>query len=139
MLFPALILLGSPAIYQPKLGSPERKAQMDALRKKVLPGLRQTVVFKVAWLRSDGTAAFLYGRPTRPDGKAVDYRKTIYADAKREGMFDDNVSALFRKKGGKWTVNEWTLGATDVPWDGMWTRKHLPRALFPGVGFAGVN
>lgn len=134
MLFPALILLGGPAIYQPKVGSIERKALMDALRKVVVPKVKQTVVFKVTWLRSNGSAAFLWGKPTRPDGKPVDYSKTIYAEAIREGMFDDGICALWRKSKGKWRVDEWVLGPTDVPWDGMWTRKHLPRGLFPPKG-----
>lgn len=121
-------------IYEPKVGSKERTALMDSLRKLVVPKVKQTVVFKASWLRSNGSAAFLYGKPVRPDGGPVDYSKTIYAEAKKEGMFDDNVSALWRKKKGKWVVEEWFLGSTDVPWDGMWKTKKLPRALFPFGG-----
>ena len=134
MFFPALTILTGPAIYEPKIGSPERKAQMDALRRLVVPKLKQTVQFQATWMRSNGTAAFLWGKPVRPDGGAVDYRKTIYAEALKEGAFDDNVYALWRKAKGKWVVNEWGIGATDVPWDGMWTRKGLPRGLFPKMG-----
>ncbi|RYG30315.1 hypothetical protein EON81_25135 [bacterium] len=134
MLIPALLLLSEPKIYEPKVGSPERKALMDALRKVTTPGLRQSVVFKVDWLRSNGSAAFFYGRPVQPNGKPVDYTKTIYADAKREGVFDDNAHALWRKRGKKWIVDDWGIGNTDVPWDGMWTRKGLPRGLFPKAG-----
>lgn len=130
----AALLLGGPKIYEPKAGSKERKAIMDALRKVVVPKLKQTVIFQVAWIRSDGTTAFLNGQPLRPDGKPVDYSKTIYAAAKREGMFDDNFSALMRKKKGRWVADDWQIGATDVPWDGVWTRKNLPRKLFPGAG-----
>ena len=112
----------------------DHSVSMDALRKAVTPTLEQTVIFKIEWIRSNGAAAFMWGVPKRPDGGKVDYRKTIYASALNEGAFDDNVNALFRKKKGKWTVDKWQIGATDVPWDGLWAREKLPRALFPGPG-----
>ncbi|RZJ06219.1 MAG: hypothetical protein EOP39_19445 [Rubrivivax sp.] len=36
----------------------------------------------------------------------------MYADAKREGVFDDNAHALWRKKGTKWIVDDWGIGNT---------------------------
>ncbi len=132
----ALLLTGSglagPKIYPPKVGSRERQAIMDALRRVIVPKVKQTVIFKVAWIRSTGTTAFLTGQPLRPDGKPLDYSRTIYAQAIKEGAFDDGFSALLRKKKGRWIADEWQIGATDIPWDGMWSRKNLPRALFPG-------
>lgn len=134
-----MLLLGPPPIqaakvYEPKLGSSERKAIMDALRRSVTPSVKQPVVFKTQWIRSNGSVAFLWGTPQRPDGRPLDYRKTVYADAQREGMFDDGVYGLFRKRNGRWRTEEWQIGMTDVPWDGLWTRKKLPRTLFPGAG-----
>lgn len=130
----ALLLLAGPTrIYTPKPGSAERKSIMDALRKVVVPKVRQTVVFKVDSLRSTGAAAFLIGTPQRPDGKPLDYKGTIFADSIREGVFGGGVEALLLKKRGRWIVDEWNLGATDVWYEGLWKRKGLPRALFAGA------
>ncbi|RYG27967.1 hypothetical protein EON81_29295 [bacterium] len=73
MLLPALLLIAgpkpsAPKIYQPKAGSPERKALMEALRRAVTPSLRQAVVFRVDWIRSNGSAAFFEGYPSGRTG-----------------------------------------------------------------------
>lgn len=122
-------------IYAPKVGSPERKALMEALRKVTRPSLRQPVVFRVDWIRSNGSVAFFEGYPVRPDGKKIDYLKTDYADQVRAETFDEqNGFALWRRVKGKWTVDDWGIGDTDVPWDGMWRTKRVPRGLFPSGG-----
>ena len=135
-----MLFLGPPPtlqtakVYEPKAGSKERKAIMDALRKAVTPSVRQPVAFKTTWIRSNGTVAFLYGTPQKPNGKPLDYSKTDYAANVKDGIFDDGFSALLRKRNGKWRTTFWEIGSTDVAWDGLWDREKVPRALFPGPG-----
>ena len=114
----------------PRVGSPERAALMNALREAVVPEVKQKVVFQIEELRILGDWAFLCGMPQNPDGSLPSYRGTKYEEAIREGMFDHTVCALFRKRGGQWTVVEFVLGATDVPWV-AWPETHrVPPALF---------
>src|SRR5687767_9558593 len=74
----------------PKMGSPERKAIMDALRVPIQKKLKKKVVFKVDHIKVQNGWAFLYGVPQQPNGKAMDYKGTVYEQAIKDGMFDDN-------------------------------------------------
>ena len=127
----ALLVLGPSQIYVPKPGSKERKAIMEGLRAVVGPSVKQAVVFDTDWIRSNGDWAFLKGKPRRPDGRSLDYSKTQYQGSIRAGAFDDGFTAIMHRKGMRWSAVEWTIGATDVPWDGAWRRLTLPRGLFP--------
>jgi hypothetical protein len=128
------------AFTTPLPGSAERKAILDALRAPVQKTLKQRpVVFKVDHLRVRGEWAFLSAVPEQPNGKAMNYRGTVYQQAIREGAFDNWVCALLRRErraGGRqrWRVVTYVLGATDVAWDGWDRRYHAPRAVFPYAG-----
>jgi hypothetical protein len=114
----------------PKAGTAERKAIMDALRVPVEKQLKQKVIFQVDHLKVLKGWAHLRGRPLKPDGKPIDYRKTEWQEAIDEGAFDDGVYALLRKQKGKWKVVTFNIGATDVVWDG-WDKEHgAPPAIF---------
>lgn len=114
--------------------SPERKAILDALREPVERELGAPVDFKVNLIRVAGNWALMTGVPQRPGGRAIDYRRTRYAQAMREGVFDDNVQALLRREGRGWRVVTHVIGATDVSW-AAWPEKYpaAPRSLFPNV------
>ncbi|HEX8499418.1 MAG TPA: hypothetical protein VF659_02410 [Pyrinomonadaceae bacterium] len=104
----------------PAPGSAERRAVTDALRAPVEKELRQKVVFKIDHLKAAGGWAFLRGVPQRPGGGKVDYDITPYRERADDGAFDDWICALLRKKGGKWQVVKYNIGATDVvylDWD----------------------
>lgn len=117
-------------VQSPKPGSPLRVALMDAIREAVEPELEQQVVFKVDHLAVKDGWAFMRGAPQKPDGGSVNYRKTKYQSAIDEGMFDDNICALLKKKDGRWTVVEFALGSTDVPWI-PWPKQHrAPQDIF---------
>jgi len=117
--------------YTPEKGSAERKAITDALRVPVQKKLKQQVVFKVDHLNVQNGWAFLLGAPQRPDGGAIDYRDTPYADAYNAGAFGDDVMALLHKVGGQWRVVQYVIGATDVAYMGWDRRFHAPSAIFP--------
>jgi hypothetical protein len=111
-------------------GDPVRRAVVDALRPPVERELRQKVVFKIDHLKTQDGWAFLRGVPQQPGGKAVDYRRTPHRDALEAGAFDDWICALLRKRGPKWRVVTYQIGATDVPYEDWDRRYGAPRGLF---------
>ena len=138
LLLPLLLLVSAAAATAraqdgtttPAAGSPERKAIADALRAPVERELRQKVVFKIDDLKLKDGWAFLRGVPQRPDGGGVDYSSTRYKQAVKDGVFDDGIVALLRKKAGKWQVVKYVIGATDVPYV-TWDKDYkAPSAIF---------
>lgn len=118
----------------PGAGSPERTRILNALRTPVEKELKTKVKFKVDHLKVQNGWAFMTGKPLQSNGKPVDYRKTRYRQALEDGVFDDWVCALFRHKKGKWTLVTYSIGATDVVWDGWDKQYKAPRAIFPYGG-----
>lgn len=116
--------------HTPKPGTAERKAIMDALRAPVQKELRKSVVFKADRLKVLNGWAFLFGVPQQPGGKAMDYSDTPYQEAIESDAFDDNISALLRKRGNKWQVVVYVIGATDVPYIGWDEEYKAPSAIF---------
>ena len=117
----------------PKPGSAERAAIMDCLRAPVQKELKRKAVFEIKHLKVQNGWAFLTGVPRQPDGAAMEYRGTPYADARRAGAFDDWICALLHRQSGKWRVVTYVIGATDVAWWG-WDRKYkAPAAIFPRI------
>jgi hypothetical protein len=137
LLLPLLLLIISAAgvaraqgTTTPAAGSPERKAIADALRAPVERELKQKVIFKIDSLKLKDGWAFLRGVPQRPDGGKVDYSSTPYGEAINEGVFDDGIVALLRKRAGKWQVVKYVIGATDVPYV-TWDKDYkAPPAIF---------
>ena len=122
---------GTPQTHTPSPASAERRRIMDALRAPVAKELKQKVVFEVSRLSVLNGGAFLNGVPRPPGGKPIDYSCTPYAEAKKEGMFDDGIMALLKRTPkGKWTVVTYALGPTDVPYVDWDRRYHAPRAIF---------
>jgi hypothetical protein len=104
---------------------------LDALRVPVERELKRPTVFKVDHLKVQNGWAFLRGVPQRPGGKPMDYRGTPYQQAKADGVFDDWICALLRKRpGGRWRVVTYVIGATDVAYEGWDRRYKAPPAIF---------
>ena len=118
----------------PKQGSKIRTAIMDAIRVPTERDLKQKVVFKVDLLRVEGVWAFTRTVPQQPNGKPIDFSKTQYAEASAHGAFGNGVIALLKKKGDKWTVVKYSLGATDVPYVSWWKDFGAPKAIFDYTG-----
>jgi hypothetical protein len=110
-------------ITTPKIGSPERKAIMDALRTPVEKKLKKKVIFRVGTLRVADGWAFLQGNALRPDG-------TELGD---EDLWGE-LTAVLRKQDGKWTVAHWGL-ATDTGVMDEAKKKFpaMPKGLMPGI------
>ncbi|MFN2513477.1 MAG: hypothetical protein ABR568_18905 [Pyrinomonadaceae bacterium] len=114
----------------PEKGSVERKAIVDALRIPVGKQLKQPVIFKIDHLKVQNGWAFLNGKPQTPEGSAIDYTNTVYQDAVDAGAFDDGIVALLRKVKGQWTVVQYVIGATDVPYVDWDKEYRAPKGIF---------
>ncbi len=117
-------------VYTPKNDSAERNQIMDVLRGAVRRDLKQDVIFKVSGLKVFGDWAFLQGEPlNKASGKRPNLTGTKYYEENWED-FDNNVFALFKKKGGSWTVVEYAMMCSDVCYLG-WDKKHgAPKEIF---------
>lgn len=114
-----------------KPGMKERQAIVDALRAPVERELKKKAVFKIEHLRVQGDWAFLRGVPRQPGGGAMNYRGTGYQGAIDAGAFDDGIVALLqRRRGGKWRVVRYVIGATDVPYVEWDKEFKAPSAIF---------
>lgn len=116
--------------YTPERGTPERQAITDALRLPVQKQLKTKVIFKIDHLKVQHGWAFMKGMPQQPNGNAVDYHGTPYQSAIDAGAFDDGIVALLRKRGGKWQVVQYVIGATDVPYVEWDQKYHAPSEIF---------
>jgi len=114
----------------PAPGSAERRGIAEALRAPVEKELKQKVVFKIEHLKVSGGWAFLRGVPQRPGGGKVDYSATPYQQRIEDGVFDDWICALLRKRAGKWQVVKYVIGATDVVYEGWDEEYQAPSAIF---------
>lgn len=129
LFFCAFAPLHAQKISTPAAGTPVRKAIMDALRVPAERDLGQPVIFKVQHLRVGGGWAFARVEPLQPNGRAIDYSRTKYAEDDAEGVFDGEGEALLRGSGQDWEVVEWRFGATDTEVQ-LWLEKYrFPRAL----------
>lgn len=125
----ALSVASAQEVRTPATGSSQRKQIMEALRVPARRDLGFDVIFKVQMLRVAGEWAFARVEPLRPDGTAIDYSKTKYADEMEEGAFDAEAETLLRREGDEWRVLEWRFGASDTEVD-IWLEKYgFPPAL----------
>ena len=115
----------------PPLGSSERKAVLDAARVPVEADLGQGIVFQVKALRVTPEWAFVYGTPKRPDGKAIDYSKSIYAQDVKDGTFNEGAAVLLAREGAGWRVVTYSVGFGDVVWDSWDEEFGAPTWLWP--------
>lgn len=105
----------SAQVYSPDKQSPERKAILDALRVPVERELKQKIVFVVENMNVSGNWAFVGGGNLQSaDGGEPDFSRTQYAEAKRDGFFDNNYFAILKETAGKWRVTHYQIGCTDV-------------------------
>ncbi len=119
-------------VYTPKKGSKQRKAILNALRVPVEKELKQKIIFVVNDFNVSGTWAFVGGEPrSKKTGGMPNYRGTEYQDAIESDVFDNNVFALFRKRGKRWRVVSYYIGCTDVCYATWWKQFKAPKRIFP--------
>jgi hypothetical protein len=60
----------------------------------------------------------------------MNYSGTIYEQLKRDGVFDNWICALLKKRGGEWRVVKYVIGATDVVYEGWDHQYQAPSTIF---------
>lgn len=110
---------------------PRRKALLDALRPSIEADLGQALIFEVETLREIDGSAFAVVQPRTPAGKPVDFAKTRHAQRLADGVLDgDTVYAILQHRDGRWQVQEYVVGPTDVAWT-SWTQDYAaPEVIF---------
>lgn len=117
------------AAHEPKPGSADRKAILDAAR-PLLEVRVGPVEFKVDWLRVSGDWAFAIVDPQRPGGGKIDLSQTTFADS-AEYMDGIRTYVLLYRAYGRWNVVDQAIGPTDVFWYGDPLYDRLPPGLMP--------
>jgi hypothetical protein len=124
------VVTSAAAQMTPPRGSPLRAELMDALRPTVMTEIGGPIEFVVKELRVMAPWAYAFVRPQRPGGTPIDWSRTKFREDYRQGTMGDDVMALLRHDGARWTVVEYAIGPTDVTWDGWRQERRLPRRLF---------
>lgn len=128
---PAAVSAGAPAVEQPAKGTALRKELLGAARPVFERELGAPVEFAVTTLNVMNGWAYGNVRPQRPSGKPIDWRRTKFADAFNEGMFEADVSLfLLQETAAGWQLVEYAIGPTDVAWDWWRSQRNLPYELF---------
>jgi hypothetical protein len=117
--------------YTPAKNSPTRATILNALRAPVSKELKQEVSFLVSTFKVQGNWAFISGQARNAKGGEVNWKITDYQEQIDDGAFDDNLFALLKKKGGKWSVITYAIGCTDVCYLGWDEEYKAPKAIFP--------
>lgn len=126
-------------------GDAERKKIFNAMRPAFEKELHQKIIFTAPTCRVSEGWAFVIGEPLQPNQKPIDYRKTAYSEAQKEGAFSGQYTALLhaitvkmRSTSGKghttiskqWKLVTYNIGASDVVWEDWPKKFHAPPALF---------
>lgn len=123
----------SAGYHEPRRGTAERRAIMDAARQPIAREVGQPVIFVVDVVRTDGNWAYLQAVPHQPGGAPINWDRTRYGRDIRDGMMSDIAMVLLRNRNGRWQVEDHVFGPTDVFWYEWVDRYRLPENLFyPG-------
>ncbi|MEZ6023169.1 MAG: hypothetical protein R3C16_07125 [Hyphomonadaceae bacterium] len=102
-----------------------------ALTPVVAADLGRPIKFTVETSRTDGEWGWIVAHPWTPEGAAIDWSQTNYAQRAGAGMLDGGGTtfALMRQENGAWRVVEFVVGPTDAAWV-EWPQRHgAPQSL----------
>ena len=117
-------------VYTPERNSAERTAIFDALRVPVSKELKQDVQFVADRFKVLGDWAFIAGKAQSAQGGELNWKITKYQEDIDNGVFDDNLFALLKKSGDRWSVVTYQIGCTDVCYEGWDKEYKAPKAIF---------
>jgi len=114
--------------------TPEQRAMADALAQRAAGDIGVPVKFTITSDHSEGDWAFIVAQPWSPEGAALDWSQTHYAQRARDGVLDGNGTtyALLHKQNNAWTVTDFVVGPTDVAYADWAQRYGAPAAIFGG-------
>lgn len=120
---PAATTSGAP----PAAPAPDATTQalLGALTPVVAEDIGQPVSLQTTNVNVRDEWAFVIAQPKQPDGSAIDWSTTSYAQRAADGVLDGDGTtyALLKNENGTWAVLEHVIGPTDVAWID-WAAKH---------------
>lgn len=98
---------------------------VDALTAVVAVDVGQPVSLELTNVNVRDEWAFVQAQPKKPDGSAIDWSTTSYAQRAADGVLDGDGTtyALLKNENGTWRVLEHAIGPTDVAWID-WASEH---------------
>ena len=127
-----IVLLFLSGCQQTNPGHAKTTSVVEVVQAAVAQELNMEVSLNVETLRQNDEWAFVSGVPLTAAGQPVDYSRTKFADAIREGYFDDGFVALAKRKRegvDDWQLTALSLGATDAPFVSWPEQFGAPREL----------
>jgi hypothetical protein len=117
-----------PAVPEPNA---EQAAMTAALADAAAPDIGQPVRFTASVMRVRDEWGWLVAQPWTPEGAAIDWSRTNYAQRARDGVLDGNGTtyALLKNENGHWRVLAFAIGPTDVAWADWPQRYGAPADL----------
>lgn len=112
------------------------EATTDPLALAAAPAISTAIGVPVALhpsiSRTDGEWGWLIAQPWTPEGAAIDWSQTQYAQRAADGALDGDGTTyvLLRQQNGQWTVVASAVGPTDVAWAGWAQQYGAPESLF---------
>lgn len=117
-------------------GSPTTDVSTDPLAIAAAPAIGTEIGMPVALTpsvsRTEGDWGWIVAQPWTPEGAAIDWSQTRYAERAAQGVLDGQGTTyvLLKRENSAWRVVEFAVGPTDVAWEG-WGREHgAPASLF---------
>ncbi len=111
----------------PAAPSPDATTQalVTALTPVVSQEIGQPVSLQTTNVNVRDEWAFVVAQPRKPDGSAIDWSTTSFAQRAADGVLDGDGTtyALLKQENGAWTVLEHAIGPTDVAWI-EWASEH---------------
>lgn len=103
----------------------EQSQIVSALTTVLAADLGMPISLRVDTVRTQGDWAWVVALPQTPDGGALDFSQTRYAEQAREGVLDGGGTtyALLESQPGGWEVTAFVVGPTDVAY-GEWPAQY---------------
>jgi hypothetical protein len=101
------------------------QALLTALTPVVAQDVGQPVSLQTTNVNVRDEWAFVIAQPKKPDGSAIDWSTTSFAQRAADGVLDGDGTtyALLKNENGSWTVLEHAIGPTDVAYID-WAAEH---------------
>lgn len=115
----------------PKAGSEERRLVIEAARQPIEADVGEKITLPARILRVSSEWALVVGTPARAAGGAIDWSKTIYADAVKKGEFTGEAAVLLARDGKGWRVVTYSVGYGKSIWETWDEEFGAPAWLWP--------
>lgn len=118
----------------PPPGSPLRRTLLNVLRPLIVADLGAPIEFVVDGMRVAGNRAFVQVNAQRPGGRPIDLTRTRLAHRVEVGAIDGTrIEAFMIRRNGRWSVEEHSVGSTDVWYSDPRFCEHYSAVLPDGI------